>query len=339
MKKHSFHLLHFDQPGVKTVIHFRQVLPFFVFPLLLAWYIINPVPVAAAGVAGLGCLLAIAYVWARQMALRVHGRRELRYAAFQVGDELEEILHLENTSFLPALWAEYHDHSTLPGHRASLIRSAGSQSSLFWRVTTLCTRRGVYTLGPWELHVAGDPFGIFKVVQQYSESQEVVVYPPLARLPAQLLPHRSTPGERRVLNQPLAAETIRALTTRPFQPQDPLRRIHWPTTAHRGEMYVKVMEPESASRLWLVADFDASVQAGEGDDSTVESMVILLASLSLIFLHKGLPAGLFSSGVPPCRAMPHSGVAYHWDLLRALAPVQPSDGPPFAQILSSLPFK
>jgi uncharacterized protein (DUF58 family) len=336
MKKLPLRLLHFDRPGVNASIHLRQVFPFIFFSLLLTWYLLYPSPGSAAGMAGLGCLLALAYGWARQMARHVSARRTLRYAAFQVGDELEEMLHLENQSFLPVLWAEYCDHSTLPGHSASLIRAAGSHSTLSWRVNTLCTRRGLYTLGPWELRIAGDPFGIFEVIQQYGSSQEVLIYPPLARLPPGLLVHRISPGERSPLNQPLPADTARALTTTPRQPQDPLRRIHWPTTAHRGELYVRVMEPEAASRLWLVADFDAAVQVSNGNDSTVETQVTLLASLSLAFVRSGLPVGLFTSGKPACLVPPHPGIAHHWAMLRALALLQPAAGQTFASTLVNL---
>ena len=41
----------------------------------------------------------------RVFALHVRGRRELQYAAVQVGDELEERVSVDNPTSLPVIWA------------------------------------------------------------------------------------------------------------------------------------------------------------------------------------------------------------------------------------------
>src|SRR5512135_2917535 len=265
----------FDRPGCQVRLSIHQRLPFVLLPLLLLWYVASPTPVAAMCAAALAGLVLCSYLWARSMARGVRGQRRLRYAAFQVGDELEEQVSLTNGSSLPAIWAEFYDTANLPGYTVTSVHSGESHSTASWSEHTTCTQRGLFRLGPWELRL-GDPFGMFRVRQVYLEKNEILVYPPLAPLPERLLPRGQVQGEERPLNQPLRAETQDAFTARPYQPGDPLRHIHWPLTARHDAPHVRVFEPEASSTVWLVADLDAAAHTGQGGDSSLENMVILL---------------------------------------------------------------
>ena len=146
-------------------------------------------------------ILVSAFLWARMQARAVRGQRRLRFAAMQVGDELEEEISLENQALFPVLWAEFIDRSDIPGYTVSSARAADPRSHVNWHAHTICTRRGVFNLGPWELRL-GEPFGILLVRQRYLQHQEILVYPPLAALPEQLLFHHGALGGHRPLNQP-----------------------------------------------------------------------------------------------------------------------------------------
>jgi len=224
------------------------------------------------------------------------------------------------------------DRSSLPGYTVSSVRAADAQSMTRWHVRAICSQRGVFTLGPWELRL-GDPFGMFLVRQVYTQPQSLVVYPPLAALPAHLLPHAATTGEHRLLRQPLRAETINAISTRPHVPGDPLRHCHWPTTARRAEPYIKVFEPEATSTLWLIPDFDRAAHVGQGEDSTEETMVILAASLAAHLLHERLSVGLVAYTEGPTVLPPRRGEASLWQFLSALAPLHAECPWPLAQTL------
>jgi len=309
----------------------QKPLPY-VFLLAFAWYIISPNLVSTCAAVTLGGLLLASYLWARAMAVHVSARRQLHYSAFQVGDELEEIITVSNTSWLPILWAQFSDQSDLPGYVISGVRGADPHSKADWRFHTTCTRRGVYTLGPWEL-LLGEPFGIFKVIQHYTHSQEILVYPPLAHIPRHLLPHSSAFGDQRTSRHPLQDETILAFTTRPYEPGDPLRHIHWPTSAHRSQTYVKQFDPLATSAAWLVPDFDDSVHMSLGDDSSLESMVILLASLADLLLREQFAVGMYAHTQTPFIMRPLRGQHAFWNLLRAIAPLYTVANQPFAQTL------
>ena len=326
-------ILHFNRPGCQAIVGVRQWTPFAALLLILVWYLFAPSGVSATCVAALAGILAASYIWARSMALGLEGKRALHYTALQVGDELEEFVTLTNHSGLPALWVEFVDRSHVPGYSVSSVRAADPHNTNEWRAHTTCTQRGVFTLGPWEM-LTGDPLGIFSVRQVYTHTEEILVYPPLAVLPAALLPHRHNVGDHRPLHQPLAAETINVVTTRPYSPGDPLHHIHWRTYARQGTPFVKTFEPEASSTIWLVPDLDPAVQLGEGPDSTTETAVVLLASLFAQLLQAHLAVGLFALTDTECVVMPQRGQAHLWPLLRALAPLQPAAPHPLAETLT-----
>ncbi len=312
-----------ENPTRLISIELRQPLPFLLFLILLAWYIAAPSAVVLMCLTAVAGMLLVSVSWARAMALRVTARRQILSAAMQVGDEMEEQIFLDNSSFLSVLWAEFIDRSDMPGYTVSSIRAAGANSTLSWRASTICKRRGVFILGPWEL-LLGEPFGLFQARQSYLEPQQILVYPPLAALPPELLAHRGAQGDRRPLNQPQAAETNDSMSVRSYQPGDPLRRVHWPTTARRDEPFVKLFEPEAASRVWIVPDLDARAHCGEGLDSTEETTILLAASLAAQLLQDKLSVGLFAAGPSPLLLLPQRGSEHLWSVLRSLAPLHPT---------------
>jgi len=325
-------VLNFIRPDCQASLRVRQWQPFAALLGIFIWYLFAPSGVSATCVASLAGILVVSYIWARSMALGLVGKRTLHFTALQVGDELEEIITLTNNSRLPALWIEFVDRSHVPGYSVSSVRGADPLNTTEWRAHTTCTQRGVFTLGPWEM-LTGDPLGIFGVRQVYAQTEEILVYPPLAVLPETLLPHRHNVGDHRPLHQPLAAETINVVTTRPYYPGDPLHHIHWRTYARQGAPFVKTFEPEASSTIWLIPDFDPTVQLGEGQDSTIETAVVMMASMFAQLLQDRLAVGLFAYTDTECVVMPQRSQAHLWPLLRALAPLQPAGPHPLSETL------
>ncbi len=322
-----------DKGALIVTIEVRSWLPLLAFLAALVWYLSAPSPVVMMSAITLGGMILVSFIWSRQMAEQVRGRRRLRYAAMQVGDELEEQINLNNQTPFPVLWAEFVDRSNIPGYTVSSARAADPDSRVEWRAHTVCTRRGVFKLGPWELRL-GEPFGLFLVRQLYLQQQEILVYPPLAVLPEQILPHRGALGDHRPLNQPLQAETIASNTVRAYQPGDPLRHVHWPTTARRVHPFVKVFAPEAASRVWLVPDFDAGSHVGADETSSQETMVTVVASLAAELLQQNLTVGLMAHAEAELAVLPRQGYAHLWSILQALAPLQAVPGRSLVDVLN-----
>ena len=325
-------LWQFTRPECAVSIRLRQPVAGVALLFLFAWLIITPHPVVMTGLVTLGSLLLLSYLWVRSQAKRVTAQRTLRYSAVQVGDELEELLTLDNRSRVPVVWAEFVDQSTAPGYSISGVRVSDSHRAEQWRLHTSCSQRGVYSLGPWETRL-GDPFGLFEARQAYHQQIEIVVYPPLAALPPEIAHHRRSMGDRAPLRQPVSAETINAMSTRPYVMGDTLRRVHWRTTAKRDDLFVKIFEPEAASTMWLIPDLDATVQLGDGAESTLEKMIILTASIASRLLDEHLAVGVTLDAASSHTVLPQIGSAHLWTILRALALAQPHADRPLGETL------
>jgi uncharacterized protein (DUF58 family) len=136
-------------------------------------------------------------------------------------------------------------------------------------------------------------------------STTLAVMPPVVPLPHFHVLSSGWTGEGRP-NRHMLQETINTSHTREMQPRDPLRLIHWKTTARQGKFFVRQFEGSPMGDWWIVLDLDHGVQLGEGWDSTEEHGVILAASLAAQGLHADHPVGLSVNGtnaewIPPRR--------------------------------------
>ena len=301
--------------------------------LLLITYFFLPVKVVVICLVSLTGVLITSWWWNKTMAHRLHAARKLQYAALQVGDEMEENITVVNESWLPVLWLRIEDKSDFPEYSIRSVRALDPNGRLTWRNHLICQQRGVFSLGPWEI-ISSDPFGLFETRRLYNAVKPMVVYPPLAVLPDALFPHGKQKGDMRPLNQPVIAESVLSSQTRTYQPGDPLRRIHWPTSARRDQLYVKSLDPEAASRIWLLPDLDPLVHYGSGNDSSEETLILLLVALANRLLEENRAVGLFSAVTPAQIVLPQRGPAHLWTLLAALTPLHTTQTTPFANVLS-----
>jgi uncharacterized protein (DUF58 family) len=271
---------------------------------------------------GLGGALLVCYVWARSLGRGLNLMREMRFGWAQVGDRLEESFELYNRSWLPALWVEIVDHSTVPGRQAGRGIGLEGNSMIRWREDAICVRRGVFSIGPTTL-LTGDPFGVFTVSQHYADAVSFLVMPPIVPLPSLL---ELFPGGRSGDGRPRANapdHTVSASSVREYAPGDSLRWVHWRTSARRDALFVRHFDGIPAGDWWILLDMDRYVQAGEGQSSTEEYGVILAASLADRGLQTKRGVGLVTHGQDLMWLPPQNGDHQRWEILRALALVSP----------------
>jgi uncharacterized protein (DUF58 family) len=323
----------FSLPDGRAEIVLQQPVWLFLMLALAAAYLVAQIKVIVIGLFSVAGVFFLSWIWAVQMAHALHAERKLHYAAKQVGDEMEETIRLWNECWLPVLWIQLQDASNFPHYSIQSVRWLGARGKYEWRHRQICLQRGVFNLGPWSL-LTSDPLGIFLVQKHYSLSQQMVVLPPLAQLHTDLYPHGRQQGDLRPLNQPVAADSILSTQARLYQPGDPLSRVHWRTTARHNRPYVKVFDPEAASRIWLVPDMDPDVQWGSGLSSSEETLILLMSALASDLLTQHRAVGLFASTQPACIVLPQQGSAHLMSLLSALAPLHTTQPLPFAESLA-----
>lgn len=274
---------------------------------------------------GLGGAWLVSTLWIRTLSRKLRLKREMRFGWAQVGDRLEERLTLENGGWAPASWVEIVDHSTLPGHTISQVTGIGGMNTVQWHTHGMCTRRGLFTLGPTSLRTS-DPFGIYTLEIVNPATRTLMVMPPVVPLPdIEVAPGgRSGEGRPRV-NAP--ERTVSSSSVREYLPGDNLRWIHWRTTARRNKHFVRIFDGTPAGDWRILLDLENSVQAGEGFDSTVEHSIILAASLADRGLRLRRAVGLAANGHELVWMPPDDSPAHRWALLRALALAEPGTTP------------
>lgn len=266
------------------------------------------------------------FLWTLALGRRLSIKREMRYGWAQVGDALQERYTLYNDSLLPALWLEVQDHSNIPDYQAGRVTSINGREILGWRTEGICTRRGLYTLGPTSLR-AGDPFGLCSVEVLQPDSTVLMVLPPVLPLPAIQIAAGGWTGEGRRLRRTALETTVSVETVHEYAPGDPLRAIHWPTTARREMLFVRQFDHMPSADWWIFLDLEGRVQAGSGSASTDEHGVILAASLADRGIRQGVQVGLVTHGERLTWLHPQRSSGQLMDILRALAVVHTGERP------------
>ncbi len=307
-------------------------LPIAIVSVLGVLQLFAPAPALGYVLAVIIGAVAVSYYWARQMAEQVSLERDRRYGWAQVGDVIEERFTLRNESALPVLWAEIEDRSTLPGYTASRVTGVDGSAYTRWIVEGECRQRGIFALGPVLVRM-GDPFGFFTVEVDVGEQVQFVVYPVIAALPPLEPPRGLAVGHVRAMRRSTDA-TPNVASVRAYVPGDTLRRIHWRTTAHREELYVKDYDREPAGDMWIILDLHDAVQAGQGEHSTEEYGVTLAASLAGAMLRQNRAVGFLTDGSEYVMLRPESSETQLWRILQSLAAAQARGTRPFGRLMA-----
>src|SRR5581483_1439915 len=242
-------------------------------------------------------LYALAVLCLAWIAVSLWGLRFVRPAPVrrgQVGEAIHDVFRVVNASLLPKLAVEIRDHSTIPGPRASGILNLAPRQVHDGTRDTESELRGLYTLGPTGA-VASDPFGLFRLEWKLDGASELLIYPQTVALDGFGVPG-AIPAEGRRMRRRTQQPTQDPAGARQYVYGDSMRRIHWRSSAHTGQLMAKEYEFTPAADVWIFLDLQASVQAGSGVHSTEEYGVAAAASIAAHYLRSGRVVGLVSSG-------------------------------------------
>ncbi|MGI9147178.1 MAG: DUF58 domain-containing protein [Chloroflexota bacterium] len=280
----------------------------------------------------------VAQAWARLAFARVsYTRRPTSIRAF-CGDEVMLESTLANPRPLPLPWVEVWEQ--IPADlapegalEASYARpdqvwvrrglALWPYQRLRWRRRLGCRRRGVYRLGEVRLR-AGDPFGFFERDQAWRDHLELLIYPRVVPLSRVALPLHHPSMDVVTPSSPVADPT-RTATVRDYRPDDSRRMIHWPTTARRGSLQVRVLEPATSLHVSLLLDvrgFTFGIYRGE----LLELTLSALASIAVFLQSESAPIALLANTNPPLVVPPGASVPHLQHVLERLARLDPKAG-------------
>jgi uncharacterized protein (DUF58 family) len=145
--------------------------------------------------------------------------------------------------------------------------------------------RGRYAVGPLSLTLT-DPFGMGEHRRSFTARDDLIVIPTVVPLPPISLGGDWT-GSGDTRPRAVAASGEDDVTTREYRQGDDLRRVHWRSTARRGELMVRREEQPWQSRATLVLDRRRNAHRGEGQSSSFEWAVSAVASIAVHLAGRG----------------------------------------------------
>ncbi|WP_303783393.1 DUF58 domain-containing protein [Azovibrio restrictus] len=287
--------------------------------------------------------LVTGLLWPRWLLHRLEISRRIPRRAAE-DEEIELAIRVRNPGLLPRYLVEVADRLPFVGAASGPLSrepvllgqlgsiGGGQEETLSLRVRA--EKRGRYAVGPVQLQSAF-PLGLAQISRGSADSRaSLIIYPSLFAIEA--LPLRGCPrlihrGERSL---PHGAGSSEYRSLREYQPGDPPRHIHWPSSARSNRLMVREFEPLAAAALAIALDCHPGAQAGEGRRSTFELMVKVAASLARFATEQGLPLRLLGAGNGPEQER-QSGDAHFQLLLETLAQVDfaPLPAPDYASLL------
>lgn len=268
---------------------------------VLAGLVLGQVALTSVGVLLLALPLLARLSVARSRTASVV--RELSPRRVPVGQAARVDLHLTGAASTGALLVEDRLPWSL-GTRPRFVLPGGRRTwSASVDYVVRSDLRGRYRLGPVEVR-AIDPFGLACRTEAVQELTDLIVTPAVVPLPSA---GRAGVWTGAGDNRPraFASGSAEDVTVRDYVPGDPLRRVHWRTSARTGELMVRREEQPWQSRATVLIDNRSGAHRGQGAASSLETAVSLAASIAAHLSARGFVVRLATADGPP------TGEAWH----------------------------
>ena len=153
--------------------------------------------------------------------------------------------------------------------------------------------------------VIEDPFGLERIEVPLPRRESLLVYPRLVDLESLFSDAGArTPGGRRLLMRRTTGFELHSV--RDYEQGESLRRVHWPSTARRGQLIVKELEDAPRDETAVLLDADGGVVVGSPPDSTFELQVRAAGSILLAQAKRARRSSLIVNARTPCYQRVHS---------------------------------
>jgi uncharacterized protein (DUF58 family) len=142
-----------------------------------------------------------------------------------------------------------------------------------------CQVRGLYRLGPLRLSKE-DPYGLATTTSLVPGHTDLLILPRVESLGSGR-PGASGVGAGSSYSPLLASPDEDDVAVRSFRDGDDLRRIHWPSTAHRSRLMVRQEDHPARRRAVIVVDSREAGHQGSGLTGSFEWSVTAAASIAV----------------------------------------------------------
>lgn len=250
-------------------------------------------------------VMLVSRVLARSWVKNVHATRAFLEPTAEIGDSMRVLVRVKNSGFLPIPWILLEDLLPRPAltQRPPRLKVRGNriQLKLLWPGAEItvkyhldCLMRGYHQIGPLLLE-SGDLFGLHRRYRIDAEPSYLLVYPRVVGLQGYDLASRRPIGDVQLVHR-LFEDPTRNAGVRPYQPGDPLNRVHWGATARTGVLHSKIYEPSTLAGATLVLDCHRKSYPKRGEPHRSELAVTTTVSLANAVFELGQQIGLVTNG-------------------------------------------
>lgn len=234
-------------------------------------------------------MAVIAVLLSRRRTSRMRLQRRVDPVRPVVGEPATVHLRVASGGLGP--WSRLRERAPSDLKRSPVQAGGGDREAWHYRIRP--GRRGFHRLGPATvLHT--DPLGLVRWPVQADTSTSLLVWPRSAVL-AESLPLQELGGSQ-ASTVGLPERSVEDLTVREYVPGDDIGRVHWRSSARRGELMVRSDEPSRPPAIDMVLDI--------GHGPGAEWAVSAFASLALALIADGVPVRLQVCRRPALEADP-----------------------------------
>jgi uncharacterized protein (DUF58 family) len=275
---------------------------------------------------GLLLVVLLAWAWVRLANRPFRVRRGWGDAEHVEGDDVPVVVELQTTASVPPAAATLVERVGRLGELRHQLRRSGAGLSVRYVLERL--PRGRYAFENVRVELA-DPFGLESVAVSLPAPGALLVYPRLTHVDRLFSETgaRSHDGRRLLLRRQSGFELH---GVREYTEGESLRRVHWRSTARRGQLMVKELEDAPRDEIAVLLDADAAPVVGDSFDVQVRAAGSILDA----YVRRGRRAVLVVNSERREVQQVHSAAADWRRALELLAAVEPTGRTPLARLLA-----
>lgn len=237
-----------------------------------------------------GLLLAVAAarVWVRVLDKPMRLRRVGAAREHVEGEDVSVVLDLEHEGRVRPVAIDLVDR--LGGLGEFEVGLSGNGGDLSGRYVIPSLPRGRYAFES-AVAVLEDPFGLERTEVALETPGALLVYPRLAELDGLFSEAgaHAQDGRRLLLRRPSGFDLH---SVREYEQGESLRKVHWRSTARRGQLMVKELEDAPRDEVAVLLDASAGAVVGEPPDSSFDMQVRAAGSILRAHVRRGRRAVL-----------------------------------------------
>lgn len=241
---------------------------------------------------------------ARAGLANVSVTRQCNSEPAEIGQTRTVTLRVRNRGSAPLVWVLMEEllprFAVRRSHRLRLhgkpvkIASIRPDGEVVLKYQIEFLQRGYYQIGPLALET-GDLFGLHRRHRVAGKPAFILVYPKVVLLTGYDIASERPIGEVRLAHL-LFEDPTRNAGIRPYQPGDPLQRVHWRATGRTGVLQSKLYDPTTLSGASILLDLHSDGYPARGEPIRSELAITVAASLAYALATINQQVGLASNG-------------------------------------------